>query len=90
MFGALVELDAVPFAMRILTDLLSADVVLIPEKSQLSLASSATSEEAKECIERMLAQTSGQAYHSADLIIALSCFNNEDKRSKYYKRVEVG
>ena len=60
MFGALVELDAVPFAMRILTDLLSADVVLIPEKSQLSLASSASSEAAKECIERMLAQTSGQ------------------------------
>jgi hypothetical protein len=86
MFGALVELDAVPFAMRVMTDMLNADMMYVPEKNNFS---STASDEAKDCIDRMLAQTAGQAYRSADLIIALSCLGGEDKRSKYYRRVEV-
>jgi hypothetical protein len=84
LFRVLVELDSVPFAMKILDQLLNKENVLVPERPLADILS----DTAKTCVLDALSQRTQSLYRSSDLTLALYCFGREDKKSKYYRKLE--
>jgi hypothetical protein len=84
MFRALIELESVPFAIQVLDQLLNRENIIVPQRPSTDFLS----EEAKQCVEDMLSKVQ-KPYRTSDLTLALYCFSREDKKSRFYRRLET-